>query len=363
MKTIEIRGIEILESVLQTFPMASNYLSRFVEEHELTVIEPYNPKTERGEYRWGQKGSSMYEMLIIFRPNTIITYGDMGTWAFRQSGINLEWLNKSINSPDYMFQKETEHQKKYDREGTKKIIFDLISEKEEKTEKEQEFLERHDKIEWETPDQAHKFISEELGYDCAYEYLIESWREIGAGFVWGGLITFLKALENAPKPTMNVCCPNCNLPMNLLREDDEQQTNDCEPCDITDTFCKKCRLEISICNCRDDNIDAWMSGNDTGVSSKTLWMAMKCLKIDDHSIVDIPFDADDFGRCYRLMQIATTEQKQRALKNIDIICPAWKPFVRDWNKLVGYYVEGLASGDYKKFNEKISELNEESRRC
>ncbi len=110
------------------------------------------------------------------------------------------------------------------------------------------------------------------------------------------------------------------------------------------------------------NIENWIVGNDTGISSKTLWMAMKSVPISKGIMVDVPFDADDFGRCYRLMQIATPEQKKKALRDVDIICPEWKPFARDWEILGKLYLQALDTGVYTEFSTKLDELLKEAGR-
>ena len=91
------------------------------KDHVLEVIKEYDVKTGCGEYRWGKPKSCIHEMYILFRPHTIITYGDMGAYVMRQSGIDLAWLRGSIGSPQYMFEKIRDHQEKYDEDATKEM--------------------------------------------------------------------------------------------------------------------------------------------------------------------------------------------------------------------------------------------------
>ena len=43
--------------------------------HSIEIIEGYDAKTKKGEYRWGKSDSGIHETYIVFRPDTIILYG------------------------------------------------------------------------------------------------------------------------------------------------------------------------------------------------------------------------------------------------------------------------------------------------
>ncbi len=193
MEKITAFGVEFPESVLLTLPMARNYVSRF-DKHELTVIEPYDPETKRGEYRWGDKNTGMYLMYIIFRPSTIIVHGDMHSLVLRQEGIDLAWLRKAITSPNYLFEKQREHKKEFDREASKKLIHAYVIEHEDPPQWEKDFLKIYEQLEFETPKDVYEYVRDKLGWSNPEEYIVDSWRETGIGFVWGGIISFLQAL-------------------------------------------------------------------------------------------------------------------------------------------------------------------------
>lgn len=108
------------------------------------------------------------------------------------------------------------------------------------------------------------------------------------------------------------------------------------------------------------NIDQWVLTDHSGVSSLTLWAAMKGLERCDSMILDAPHDPDDFQRCFYLMTIATEEQRAAALRNVAKLSPMWAPFVQEWALLCALFIEETSNGDgrYKKLYLKIQELRE-----
>lgn len=76
----------------------------------------------------------------------------------------------------------------------------------------------------------------------------------------------------------------------------------------------------------------WIGGHDVGISPKTMWcalMGVKCKKDD------VPYDADDFSRCYDLYKFA--EFTQDDLQKIVDVYPYWKPIVEKWDDLCRMY--------------------------
>jgi len=170
------------------------------KDHTIKVIKEYDIKTGCGEYRWGSPKSRMYEMYIIFRPNTIITYGDMGAYVMRQGGIDLPWLRGGINDPRYLFSKIRDHKEAYDGEFTKEMAREILSDLIDKRivsvdEIKERVCERLSEVDWNDEHEALYFF-EELELDSAYEYLSYSWRTTGFEWIWIGLRTFLKALDS-----------------------------------------------------------------------------------------------------------------------------------------------------------------------
>lgn len=82
---------------------------------------------------------------------------------------------------------------------------------------------------------------------------------------------------------------------------------------------------------------AWIKGWDTGISSKTLYYFFHDNDIWDHA--DAPRDADDFGRCYRLMK----KFPEWDIKKAKAI-PRWEELVDRWTELVDLY-------EQKKYDE------------
>ena len=79
---------------------------------------------------------------------------------------------------------------------------------------------------------------------------------------------------------------------------------------------------------------SWLTGRDTGVSSKTIWSVMT-----GHAVqrTGIPYDPDDFGRCHRLL-LAIPEWRDR-LDEVADAHPKWRPFVDAWGQMEALYAE------------------------
>ncbi len=91
----------------------------------------------------------------------------------------------------------------------------------------------------------------------------------------------------------------------------------------------------------------WMLGNDTGISSKTICRVMTGSKSpSDESPFDNepPSDADDFGRCYRLLR-HFPEWLPR-LPEVPKRYPKWGPMIAAWDELCGMYLKVSDNGRY-----------------
>lgn len=82
---------------------------------------------------------------------------------------------------------------------------------------------------------------------------------------------------------------------------------------------------------------AWLIGRDTGVSSKTLFAALAGVadRARPSCHYDVPYDADDFGRCVRLLEAVPAWRPR--LPEVAEMFPAWRPLVRDWDALTEAY--------------------------
>ncbi len=83
----------------------------------------------------------------------------------------------------------------------------------------------------------------------------------------------------------------------------------------------------------------WLYSGDTGVSSLTIFHVMTGTVVDPtdcyRGSLDIPYDADDFGRCYRLLK-SIPEWRGR-LTEAATVLRKWAPLVERWNELEALY--------------------------
>jgi hypothetical protein len=83
----------------------------------------------------------------------------------------------------------------------------------------------------------------------------------------------------------------------------------------------------------------WALGNDTGISSSTLIRIQFGLGPDPKWGPDIPYDAADFGRCYRMIKSVTgiTNPVEAAANAF----PFWRPMADAWPELTVLYEDLL----------------------
>jgi len=86
--------------------------------------------------------------------------------------------------------------------------------------------------------------------------------------------------------------------------------------------------------------EEWLAGDDTGISSLTIYSVMTGVRV---SRTGIPHDSDDFGRCHRLLSLFP-EWRGR-LGEVAARFPEWRGLVEAWGELEGLYEQGLLSGD------------------
>ena len=97
--------------------------------------------------------------------------------------------------------------------------------------------------------------------------------------------------------------------------------------------------------------EEWVKGRDTGTSSMTICSVMAGRPLDR---ADIPHDPDDFGRCYRLLQLFPAWKFR--LGELAVRYPEWELLVREWADLESRYEEELQSGSCPKLYAKMKEL-------
>jgi hypothetical protein len=106
----------------------------------------------------------------------------------------------------------------------------------------------------------------------------------------------------------------------------------------------------------DDAELAWLTGPDTGISSKTIFSVLseRYGSQARFSCPSVPRDPSDFGRCHRLLE-AMPEWRSR-LPEVAAVHPEWGPLVREWDKLTEMYLEELPSGRCPKLYRKMQAL-------
>jgi hypothetical protein len=106
----------------------------------------------------------------------------------------------------------------------------------------------------------------------------------------------------------------------------------------------------------------WITGGDTGISSKTIWAVMMDA-VDPHgdgfNRYDVPYDPSDFGRCYRLLN-HFPEWKLR-LGEVAKHFPAWVGLVREWDRLTALFEEEAPNYKCPKLYAAMKPLIEEGR--
>ena len=77
----------------------------------------------------------------------------------------------------------------------------------------------------------------------------------------------------------------------------------------------------------------WIANGEKGNSSETMW---NCL-IDNQEKYRInhPYDGDDFGRCYKLLE--TVPEWKKELYKLKTLSKAWENLVNNWDKLTEMY--------------------------
>lgn len=96
----------------------------------------------------------------------------------------------------------------------------------------------------------------------------------------------------------------------------------------------------------------WLKSGDTGISSETIhWVLHGGFYLAHFGI---PYDPDDFGRCYRLLK-RFPEYRAR-LPEVAEKFPAWEPLVREWDRMTEIYERDLPTGKSEELFKLIQEL-------
>lgn len=138
-------------------------------------------------------------------------------------------------------------------------------------------------------------------------------------------------------------CTRCGLGLNI--------GNEPQPIDLYVRI-----LEVFIdlhSKCRDEWTEPeiktpleWAQSRDTGISSFTIWAVMMnaTTKLGRY---DVPYDADDFGRCYRLLE--RFPQWLPRLPEVAKKHPEWTNLINQWTHLCDLYEQK----QYRELNDAI----------
>lgn len=96
----------------------------------------------------------------------------------------------------------------------------------------------------------------------------------------------------------------------------------------------------------------WITGNDTGMSSETIWAVMMGVEPSHPSV---PLDAADFGRCSRLLMQFPAWRKR--LGELGEKYTEWKPLVDNWAELEEMYRQSFTDKE-DQFGKRLGELQD-----
>lgn len=106
----------------------------------------------------------------------------------------------------------------------------------------------------------------------------------------------------------------------------------------------------------------WIMGRDTGTSSKTIFAVMMGELTERETqcggTYGVPHDQDDFGRCYRLLELFPDWKKR--IGEMAHFLPAWVPYVREWDRLTALHKASHGKWS-QEFHDFIDRIEEESR--
>jgi hypothetical protein len=97
----------------------------------------------------------------------------------------------------------------------------------------------------------------------------------------------------------------------------------------------------------------WRAGHDVGISSSTIAHVFARTGIVGGR-ADVPYDPDDFGRCYRLLKLFPTWRSR--LDEVAARYPAWTALVAAWDELTALFEEESPSGRAPKLYERMRQL-------
>lgn len=103
----------------------------------------------------------------------------------------------------------------------------------------------------------------------------------------------------------------------------------------------------------------WARSWDVGISSATIYATFAGIGgVAGMPIPGYPLDADDFGRCYRLLKVAPPAWREelRKVANWEKTKKEWEALTDHWSELEKLYEEELPAGKCPKLTARIREL-------
>jgi len=102
-------------------------------------------------------------------------------------------------------------------------------------------------------------------------------------------------------------------------------------------------------------LEAWLAGTDTGLSAKTIASVLGSTRVQwgqYSSPGSAPYDAGDFGRCSRLLDLMEPEGWRARLGEVATHYPVWKGLTDNWDELEALY----RAKDHMALYHRIGEL-------
>ncbi len=98
----------------------------------------------------------------------------------------------------------------------------------------------------------------------------------------------------------------------------------------------------------------WLTGGDTGTSSKTIWSVMTGRTIGGRHRPSVPWDPDDFGRCHRLLELFPAWRSR--MHEVAARYPEWAGLVTEWGDLTVLYCEEFPTGQAPRLYAQMQRL-------
>lgn len=96
----------------------------------------------------------------------------------------------------------------------------------------------------------------------------------------------------------------------------------------------------------------WIVSGDTGASSKAIWATLTGAAIRQ-PWYSCPVDADDFGRCYRLLKFVPGWRER--LPEMSSHGANWAGLVKAWPRLEALY-EDIAKTSYRALSDAVHDV-------